>query len=440
MSVTESIEQPPRRGPFAWYQEADKKVRRVFWTCSVAWTLDAMDALVYQYLIPIVIAAFGISLAQAASIASASYFASAVGGWFGGWLADKFGRVRILQITILWFSLFSFLSGFAQNYEQLLLLRVLQGVGFGAEWAVGAVLLGEIVARKDRGKAIGSVQSGVAVGSGLAALLAGPFVAMFPSELGWRVVFWVGLLPALLIFFVRRGDDDSEVFKESKAQREAEKRSVTPLEIFRLKYLRITLLAALLALGAQGAGYSVSSYLTTFLQKELGISASTAGIFVLLNSAGAFFGLITNAHISDRLGRRMAFRVFGVGFVLATTAYLCAPFGAHAYWLIPAGFVQSFCQYGLYGSFGPYFTELFPTEVRASGQAFAYNFGRAASGVFIQGVAFLAAGMALNVSMTLMGCLGVLCAIIATFLLPETAGRDLRELDDGVAPAGRDGT
>ncbi|PQA86618.1 MFS transporter [Marinicaulis flavus] len=428
--MTDSVEEPARGGPFAWYQAANKKVRRVFWTCSVAWTLDAMDALVYQYLIPIVIAAFGISLAQAAAIASASYFASAVGGWMGGWLADKFGRVRILQITILWFSLFSFLSGFAQTYEQLLVLRVLQGLGFGAEWAVGAVLLGEIVARKDRGKAIGSVQSGVAVGSGLAALLAGPFVAMFPLELGWRVVFWVGLLPAILIFFVRRGDDDSEVFKKNKAQREAEKRSVTPLEIFRLKYLRVTALAALLAVGAQGAGYSVSSYLTTFLQNERGISASTAGIFVLLNSVGAFFGLITNAYFSDRFGRRMAFRLFGLGFIIATSIYLCAPLGSSAYLLIPAGIVQSFCQFGLYGSFGPYFTELFPTEIRASGQAFAYNFGRAVSGIFIQGVAIFAAGLALNVSMTVMGSIGVLCALVATVLLPETVGRDLNELDE----------
>lgn len=433
MSMTESLEEPVGTGPFAWYQRADRKVRRVFWTCSVAWTLDAMDALVYQYLIPVIIVAFGVTLAQAAAIASASYFASAIGGWMGGWLADKFGRVRILQLTILWFSIFSFLSGFAQTYEQLLFLRVLQGVGFGAEWAVGAVLLGEIVARKDRGKALGSVQSGVAVGSGLAALLAGPFVAMFEPELGWRIVFWIGILPALLIFFVRRGDDDSEVFKEDKAKRDAEKKSVTPLEIFRPKYLRVTALAALLAVGAQGAGYSVSSYLTTFLQNERGISASTAGVFVLLNSVGAFFGLIANAYFSDRFGRRMAFRMFGAAFIVATTVYLCAPLGSHAYLLIPAGFVQAFCQFGLYGSFGPYFTELFPTQIRASGQAFAYNFGRAVSGIFIQGVAILAATVALNVSMTLMGVIGVICALIATVLLPETVGRDLRELDDGRA-------
>ena len=104
-----------RSGPLAWYAQSTAKVKRVFWTCSAAWALDAMDGFVYQYLIPILIAAFGMSLAEAGTIASANYFASAIGGWAGGWLSDRFGRARMLQITILWFSFFSFLSGFASR-------------------------------------------------------------------------------------------------------------------------------------------------------------------------------------------------------------------------------------------------------------------------------------------------------------------------------------
>ena len=128
----------------AWYREADRKTRRVFWTCGAGWAMDTADGLVFQYMIPVLIAAFGMTLTQASYIASANYIAAALGGWLGGWLSDRFGRARILQLTILWFSLFSFLSGFAQNYEQLFAARVLQGVGFGAEWAVGAVLLGDL--------------------------------------------------------------------------------------------------------------------------------------------------------------------------------------------------------------------------------------------------------------------------------------------------------
>lgn len=417
-------------GLLAWYQEAPKKVRRVFWTCTVAWGLDSMDALVYQYMIPVLISAFGMTLGQAGAIASANYFASSIGGWVGGWLSDRYGRVRILQVTILWFSFFSFLSGFAQNYEQLFVIRVLQGLGFGAEWAVGAVLLGEIISPKHRGKAMGTVHSGAAIGSGLAALLAGPVVMLFPPEYGWRVVFWLGLAPALLVFFLRRNDDEPEVFVATRERLKAEQRRVTPAAIFRPAVLRITALTCLLALGAQGAGYAVSNYLTTFLQFERGLSAATAGVLVLFNSVGGFFGFIINSYIGDKLGRRMTFRLFGLGFVIAATFYLYGPLGSSVWALLPAGTVYGFFQFGIYASFGPYFTELFPTEIRATGQAFSYNFGRATSGLFIQGVAFLSTSMALSTGMMLMGMTGVACAVVATLMLPETVGRDLATIGE----------
>lgn len=431
--TTEAAAPPPAEpaGPFNWYKQATGKVRRVFWTCAAGWTLDSMDGLVYQYMIPVLTAALGMTLTQAGTIASVNYFASALGGWAGGWLADRFGRARVLAITILWFSFFSFASGFAQNYDQLLILRGLQGLGFGAEWAVGAVLLGELVASKDRGKALGFVQSGAAIGSGLAALLAGPVVAMFPLEYGWRIVFWIGFLPALLVFFVRRSADDAPVFIAARERAKAEGRTITPLAIFQRRYLKVTMPAALLAVGVQGAAFAVGgTYLTTLLQTERGLSVSTAGLFVLANSLGGFFGFITNAYLGDRFGRRTTFRLFGAGFVITAAFYLLAPIGNSVFTLMPAGMVYGFFQFGMYASFGPYFTELFPTAIRGNGQAFAYNFGRATTFIFINGIAMLAAGMPLSVAMLIMGVVGVLCVVTATLLLPETAGRDLARLDN----------
>jgi MFS family permease len=386
-----------------------------------------MDGLVYQYMIPVLVVALGMTLEQAGTIASANYFATAIGGWLGGWLCDRFGRARLLQLTILWFSVFSFMSGFANSYEQMFVIRILQGLGFGAEWAVGAVLLGEMVAPGHRGKAVGAMQSAAPLGSVLAALLAGPFVALLPPEWGWRVVFWIGLLPALLVFFVRRGDDDSEIYLESRRRMLAEKRSVSPLAIFSPRLLKITALAALLAIGAQGAGYAISNFLTTFLQQERGLSLSVAGFIVVANSIGGFLGCQVNAWFSDRLGRRMIFRLFGVGFLISVSFYLLAPLGNSAWTLMPAGLVYGFFQFGIYASFGPYFTELFPTELRGTGQAFAYNVGRAMTGLFIMGVTFTASAMSTRISMGMlvMATIAMSCAIIATFLLPETAGRDL---------------
>jgi MFS family permease len=412
-----------------WYRQSTPKVRRVFWTCAVAWGLDSMDGFVYQYLIPAIVAGLGITLAQAGSIASANYFAGAIGGWTGGWLADRYGRARVLQVTILWFSIFSFLSGFAQDYQQLLILRTLQGFGFGAEWAVGAVLLGELVTPAHRGKALGAVQSAAGPGSMLAALLAGPVAAMMPMTMGWRVAFFIGVAPAVLVFFVRREDDDADIFRQAKARAQQQGRTFLPVAIFSPRLRSLTARACLLALGAQGAGFAVSNYLTTFLSQERGLSLSVAGIYVLFNSLGGFFGFLTNAYVGDRVGRRRAFRYFAVGFILALNFYIFAPLGNSAFTLLPAGFVYGFFQFGIYASFGPYFTELFPTEVRATGQSFAYNFGRATSALFIQGVALLSAYMPLSSGIVIMASTAQLCAILATLMLPETAGRELTDLD-----------
>ncbi|MEH3107855.1 MAG: MFS transporter [Sphingomonas fennica] len=416
---------------FGWYREADGKTRRVFWTCGAGWAMDTADGLVYQYLIPVLMAAFGMTLGQAGAIASANYVAAALGGWLGGWASDRFGRARVLQITILWFSVFSFLSGFANSYEQLLAARVLQGIGFGAEWAVGAVLLGEMIAPQHRGKALGTVHAGAAIGSAIAALLAGPFAAALPADIGWRAVFWIGLLPAGLIFFVRRGSDDPAIYRAAAAHAARTGRHATMASIFRPRIAFTTAMASLLSLGAQGAAFAVSNYLTTFLSVERGLSVSMAGLCVMVNSAGGFFGFLSNAYVSDRVGRRTVFRLFAAGFIVTSSIYLFAPLGNAVALLIPIGFVYGFFQFGIYASFGPYFTELFPTEMRATGQAFAYNFGRGFSALFITGVAVLAASVPLSAAMAIFGLIGMVCAIAATFALPETAGRALHSLADG---------
>lgn len=425
---------------FDWYSESDKKTRRIFWTCSAGWAMDMADGVVYSYMIPILVTALGMTLAQAGFIASVNYFAAALGGWIGGWLCDRYGRARILQLTILWFSFFSFASGFVQNYEQMLIVRTLQGIGFGAEWAVGAVLLGEIIKPKHRGKALGTVHSGAAVGSAIAALLAGPVASLFDPDIAWRIVFWTGILPAALIFFVRKGGDDSEIYKQSAARAKATGERTTMVAIFAPSVLKITILAAMLSIGVQGAAYSISNYLTSFLSMERGLSIAVAGGLVMINSAGGFFGFLTNAYVSDAVGRRQVFRLFGAGFVIMASVYLFAPLGSSVWLLGVVGFVYGFFQFGMYASFGPYFTELFPTEVRGTGQAFAYNFGRAGSALFIMGVPLLALSTHLSTAMLIMAVTGVVILILATLMLPETAGRELQSVADADAqPVPRDG-
>lgn len=418
------------RSLFGWYRQSDGKTRRVFWTCGAGWVMDAADAQVFQYLIPLLITSLGITLTEAGTIASASYFSAAIGGWLGGWLCDRYGRARILQLTILWFSVFSFLSGFAGTYEQMLVIRMLHGLGFGAEWAVGAVLLGEMIAPQHRGKALGAVQAGAPLGSAIAALLAGPVAASFDPDLGWRVAFWVGLAPALLIFFIRKGSDDAEVYKAARAKQRASGRATAITAIFGKRVLKFTVLAAVLSLGVQGAAYSIANYVTTFMTAERGLAQSTAGYLVLINSMGGIAGCLVNSWVSDLYGRRTVFRLFGLGFLVMAAVYLFGPWGANLWLLVPIGMVYGFFQFGMYASFGPYFTELFPTEMRGSGQSFAYNSGRAGASLFILAVPLVAATMPLSAAMATMAIIGIMLALLPTLLLPETAGRALLSVDD----------
>ena len=147
-----------------WYRELNTAERRSFWACFGGWALDALDVQIYTFVVPALIALWHITNAQAGLLATSALVVSAFGGWIAGMLADRIGRARLLMITIAWFAFFTFLSGFTQNFEQLLIVRGLQGLGFGGEWAAGSVLIGEVIRTENRGKAVGTVQSAWAWG------------------------------------------------------------------------------------------------------------------------------------------------------------------------------------------------------------------------------------------------------------------------------------
>src|SRR6201987_4798848 len=175
----------------AWFGELNATERRTMGACFGGWALDAFDVQMYSFVIPTVIALWGLSRGEAGLIGTVTLLISSLGGWFAGALADRFGRVRMLQIAIVWYSVFTFLCGFAQNCEQLFILRGLHGLGFGGEWATGAVLMGEVIRDKYRGRRGGFVQTGAAFGPCLAALVYSGLFAILPEEIAWRALFMV---------------------------------------------------------------------------------------------------------------------------------------------------------------------------------------------------------------------------------------------------------
>src|SRR5580700_3494642 len=232
MTTMSTISGGSEHHPTAWYAEMSSAERKTFWACVGGWVLDAMDVQMFSFAIPAIIAAFAITNADAGLIGAATLVSSALGGWCAGALSDRVGRVRMLQITIAWFAIFTFLCGFAQSYAQLFIFRALMGFGFGGEWTAAAVLIGEVIRAEHRGKAVGAMQSAWPVGWGVAALIATLLFSAFPQDVAWRALFWVGLSPALLVLFVRRYVKEPAVFAETQRNLAAAGTKANFLDIF----------------------------------------------------------------------------------------------------------------------------------------------------------------------------------------------------------------
>lgn len=412
---------------FGWYRELDRTERRTFWSCFGGWGMDSFDVQLFTFILPALMLSLGFTQEKAGLLGTVSLIASAFGGWAAGALADRFGRAKVLQGCILWYAIATALAATSQSYEQLLFWRAVQGLGFGGEWAAGAVLMGEMIRPQHRGKAVGMVQSAYAVGWFGAAAVSTLVLVALPTEIAWRTVFAIGLLPALLVIYIRRNVPDSPLFKRAAERVErAEVRSRRGLfAIFRTDVVRTTILASLLAAGVQGSSHAIIFWLPTFLVSERGLTTVQAGSYVMVTTAGAFLGYIVSSYLSDWIGRRPNFLFYVVGCLVVDFVYFFVP-GSNVLMLV-LGVPLGFFSQGIYASLGPYFTELFPTRVRATGQAFAYNFGRVVGATFIGIIGFMAHTLPLNWAMGVLSLGGYSLAVVAVLLLPETRGKELAD-------------
>ncbi|HEX3341579.1 MAG TPA: MFS transporter [Pseudolabrys sp.] len=409
--------------PTAWYSEMSGKEKSTFWACTGGWILDAMDVQIYSFAIPAIIATFAMTNAQAGLIGTSTLLASAFGGWFAGALSDRFGRVRTLQITIAWFAFFTFLCGFAQNPTQLLIFRASMGFGFGGEWAAAAVLIGEVIRSEHRGKAVGAMQSGWAIGWGIAAILATILFSVLPQETAWRALFWVGLSPAILVFFVRRMVDEPPVYTQTQKKLDAAGRRPNFLEIFSPTMLRTTILTCILTTGAQGGYYAITTWLPTFLRTERKLTVLGTGGYLAVIIIGSFIGYLVSAWLSDRIGRRANFILYAACSIVTVFVYTQLPVDNTS--MLFLGFPLGFFASGIFSGMGPFLTELFPTRMRGSGQGFAYNFGRGIAAMNPLFVGMLSATLSLGQSIGVFALIAYGLLIVAALLLPETKGRVL---------------
>ena len=377
------------------------------WAAMAGYMLDAMDALLYVFAIQTLRTEFGMSNAVAGLASSATLVFSACGGVLAGILSDRVGRRKTLIWTILTYSLASAGTATAHSIGELMFWRALVGLGLGGEWSAGATLVAEWWPAKNRGKAMGLMQSGWAIGYVLAAAAA----AIILPRWGWRALFLVGVLPALLTAWIQRYVQEPPAWIESAGP-------ARWTFLFRPPLARITLLTTSLstavlfgALASGGAG--------------LDIVHTTTWIIVM--QIGTFCGYLVFGWLADRLGRRPAFAIYVVAAALLTPFYGSVPRWAgnsSGMWLLIIGPFIGFFGTGYFSLFGAMLAELYPTPIRGAGQGFAYNFGRGLSALAPFAVGAIADRSGLGLALGLNSAFFLTGAVLV-YLLPETKNAEL---------------
>jgi MFS family permease len=396
--------------------------RRTLLAAALGWMLDAFDAMLYALVLAYVIRDLGMSKSTAGLLQMLTLLASGAGGVLFGFIADRIGRKQALMLSILTYSLCSLGSGFSTSIFMLAVFRFILGLGMGGEWNTGATLVAETWPTNLRAKALSIVQSSWAIGYALASLVAG-IVLHFAS---WRAVFFVGILPALVVLWIRRGVPESEMWKQGRlATASDSSRFVT---IFKPPYAKHTLALLFTNFFGMSAWWGLFTWIPPYLSlpveqggRGFGVMGTTT-LLVVLNLFGMFPGYASFGWVADKFGRRRTF----VGYLLA--ASLLVPLYAivrQPAALLVAGTLVAFFGTGIFSGSGIIASEIFPTSVRARALGFTYNGARTMSSVapLIIGRVGESKGLAWAFYLCAAGYL--ISAVVAT-QLPETKGKELQ--------------
>lgn len=404
----------------AFLREATPEARRALLAAAAGWMLDAMDVMLYAFALTAIRAEFGLDAARAGLLASVTLVASAVGGIGAGVLSDRIGRARVLVLSILAYALFTGLTATSKSLAALAFWRTLVGLGLGGEWSAGSVLVAETWPAAHRGKAIGLMQSGWAVGYVLAAFLA---AAVLPTW-GWRPLFVLGVLPGFLAVWVQARVSEPEIWRTRGAKAAG---SPGLGVLLRPPLLRRAVAATALATVLLFAYWGLFTWVPSFLAGPpsqggagLGLVRSTG--FVVAMQVGAFLGYTTFGVLADRFGRRPVFLAFVLGAAVAVPAFgLLARSGTALLLLAP---LVGYLGHGYFSVFGVLLAELFPSAVRGAAQGFCYNAGRAVSALAPFTIGALADRRGLGSALALTAGCYVAGAVLIRFL-PETKGQEL---------------
>ena len=408
--------------------------RRTLLAASMGWALDAFDAMLYSLVLAMLMRDLGMSKTTAGSLGTLTLLASGIGGVLFGFLADRIGRKHALMASILTYSVCSFASGLATSIGMLAIARFVLGLGMGGEWNTGATLVAETWPTEFRAKAISIVQSSWALGFAAAALVAGPVSRYY----GWRAVFFVGILPALVTLWIQRKVPESEMWKEratfdakrvsdTELPRLANSASASILDIFSPRFAKHTFALLFYNFFGMFAWWGLFTWLPPYLSlpveqggRGFGVLGMTT-LMVVLNLCGMFPGYASFGWVADHIGRRTAFLVYSLIAACLIPLYAAA---RSQPWLLVVGTLVAFFGTGIFSGSGIMGSEIFPTAVRARALGFTYNGARTMSS--LAPLVIGRVGQAKGLSWAFYLCAaGYLLAALMTTQLPETRGKSL---------------
>jgi MFS family permease len=383
--------------------------------------LDAFDVMLYALVLASLMTDLAMDRATGGLLGSLTLAASAVGGILFGILADRWGRIRALTLSILIYSVFTALCGLAQTVTQLAIFRFFLGIGMGGEWASGAALVSETWPAQHRGKALGLMQSCWAIGYGAAAIVVGLVLPRF----GWRAVFFIGIVPALFTLWIRRRVDEPDMWiaaRKAPSRGLAQAATAASMRGLWLITIALTLMNAATMFAWWGLNLWIPAYLSLPRdQGGIGLSTVDMSFFIVAMQVGMWLGYVTFGFVSDRFGRKPTY----VTYVLAAAAlvYGYGMLETPRALLLLGPFVAFFGT-GYFSGFGAITAEIYPTIIRATAQGFTYNIGRLASAVAPFVVGTMAQEHGFGAAFTVTAAAFVAAALF-WIAIPETRGRQL---------------
>jgi len=409
--------EPPRL--FDWPRQITPAERKSLLAGGLGWMLDAMDVMLYSLVLAYLIREFSMDTRTAGFLNSLTLVASAIGGLLFGVVADRIGRTRSLMVSILVYSLASAACAFSHSVTQLAVFRFVLGLGMGGEWTAAAALIAETWRPEHRGKALGVMQSAYAIGEAIAALV----VRLVLPNFGWRAVFLVGVLPALLVFWIQSSVPEPTLWSERRLVRTQR----PPLRLLLSgKVLRTGLLATAMNTCCLFGYWGLFTWIPAYLslppaQGGRGLSLVRTTTFFLVLCAGKFLGYTAFGFFADAWGRRKSYFAY-----LLIAAMLVPIYGmtSRPTLLLLLGPLVAFFGTGFFSGYAAITSEIFPGEIRAAAMGLSYNVGRGISAIAPFAVGALAIKHGIGPAFLLQAG-SFLVAAMLSLMLPETRGNRL---------------